>query len=179
MTDSITLTGFVGSDPKHFVTSEGLAITSFRLASSQRRFDRSKNAWVDGDTNWYSVTAFRQLANNTFGSVQKGNAVVVTGRLRVRVWEAGGRKGINVDVEADAIGHDLTWGTAAFSRTTIVAAVPVDPAPSDTGSVDPLTVDPLTGEVAAGWEPTEPTSDQDDDAAEASEEQLADAVRPF
>ena len=62
MTDTITLTGFVATVPNHLVTGEGLPITSFRLASTHRRFDRSRNLWVDNGTNWYTVTSFRQLA---------------------------------------------------------------------------------------------------------------------
>ena len=117
MTDSITLTGLVATAPRHIVTSEGLPITSFRLASTQRRFDRSKERWIDGDTNWYTITAFRQLAINSAGSVGKGDRVVLTGRLRIREWENGERTGTNIDVEADAIGHDLSWGTSVFSRS--------------------------------------------------------------
>jgi single-strand DNA-binding protein len=103
-------------------TPEGLAITSFRLASSQRRFDRAQEKWVEGDTNWYTVTTFRQLAANAAVSIKKGERVVVTGRLKVRDWQAGGKRGVNVDVEADALGHDLSWGTAAFSRGAGAAA---------------------------------------------------------
>jgi len=32
-------------------TLAGLPITSFRLASTQRRFDRSQERWVDGEAN--------------------------------------------------------------------------------------------------------------------------------
>jgi single-strand DNA-binding protein len=142
MTDSITLTGLVATAPRHIVTSEGLAITSFRLASTQRRFDRSQERWIDGDTNWYTVTAFRQLAINAAGSVKKGERVILAGRLRVREWENGERAGTNVDIEADAIGHDLTWGSSAYTRsisTTSTAATAVseadaaapEPAPAD------------------------------------------------
>lgn len=116
MSDTITLTGIVASLPKAVTTSEGLAITSFRLASNQRRFDRSQDKWVDGDTNWYTVTTFRQLAANCAISLNKGDRVLVSGRLKLRDWQAGGKSGTNVDVEADALGHDLSWGTAAFSR---------------------------------------------------------------
>ncbi len=117
MTDSITLTGLVATAPRHIVTSEGLAITSFRLASTQRRFDRSRERWIDGDTNWYTITTFRQLAINSVGSVAKGDRVLVTGRLRIREWENGDRVGTNIDVEADSVGHDLAWGTSTFSRS--------------------------------------------------------------
>lgn len=125
MTDTITLTGLVATEPRHLATVEGLPITSFRLASTQRRFDRARQAWVDGDTNWYTITAFRRLAANASLSLVKGQRVIVTGRLRLRDWEKGDRKGIAIEVEADAIGHDLTWGTAHFQRNTV--AVSLDP----------------------------------------------------
>jgi single-strand DNA-binding protein len=49
MTDTITLTGLVATNPRHIVTTEGLSITTFRLASAQRRFDRSQERWIDGE----------------------------------------------------------------------------------------------------------------------------------
>ncbi|MEO8094884.1 MAG: single-stranded DNA-binding protein, partial [Pseudolysinimonas sp.] len=122
MTDSITLTGLVATAPRHIVTSEGLPITSFRLASTQRRFDRSNQRWIDGETNWYTITAFRQLAINSAGSVGKGDRVLVSGRLRIREWENGERTGTNIDVEADAIGHDQSWGTSVFTRSITSSA---------------------------------------------------------
>lgn len=131
MSDTITLTGVVATIPRVLTTAEGLAITSFRLASTQRRFDRSQERWVDGDTNWYTITTFRQLATNTAASLKKGERVLVVGRLRIRDWESGDRAGTNVDIEAEALGHDLTWGTAAFARS--VASMSVD-ARNDNGS---------------------------------------------
>ena len=79
MTDTISLTGLVATTPKHVVTATGLTITSFRFASTQRRYDRAEQKWVDGDTNWYTVATFRQLATNVVASVQKGQRVIVTG----------------------------------------------------------------------------------------------------
>jgi single-strand DNA-binding protein len=118
MTDLITLTGLVATTPRHITTSEGLAITSFRLASSQRRYDRVQQRWIDGDTNWYTVSAFRNLAQNAATSVSKGDRVVLTGRVRIRDWENTDRSGTTVEVEAESVGHDLTWGTAVYTRTT-------------------------------------------------------------
>lgn len=117
MSDTITVTGLVATTPKHLVTSAGLAVTSFRLASNQRRFDRTTQKWVDGETNWYTVATFRQLAANVVISLQKGQRIVVTGRLRVRDWENDDKKGRTIEIEAEALGHDLTWGTAAFTRS--------------------------------------------------------------
>lgn len=116
MQDAITLTGLVATTPRVLVTSDGLSITSFRLASSQRRFDRAMNRWTDGDTNWYTVSCFRTLADNAAESIQKGDRVVVFGRLRIRDWGDNDRSGVTVEVEADTLGHDLNWGTANYVR---------------------------------------------------------------
>lgn len=116
MSDLITLTGLVATTPRHLVTSEGLDILSFRLASSQRRFDRASQRWVDGDTNWYTVSAFRALAKNGAESINKGDRVLVVGKLRLRDWENTDRSGTTVEVEATVMGHDLTWGVSSLTR---------------------------------------------------------------
>jgi single-strand DNA-binding protein len=135
MPDMITLTGLVATEPRVLTTQEGLAITSFRLASSQRRFDKTLQKWTDGETNWYTVTAFRQLATNCAVSIKRGERVVVTGKLRIREWQAGEKSGTNVEIDAEALGHDLAWGTANFSRsvssTTIDVPVATESFPTD------------------------------------------------
>jgi single-strand DNA-binding protein len=120
MSELLSVTGLVATTPRHLVTQDGLPITSFRLASSQRRFDRNQNKWIDGETNWYTVTSFRQLAVNSSMSVSKGDRIAVQGKLRVRDWDNGERAGTSVEIEADSIGHDLAWGNSAFTRTVLV-----------------------------------------------------------
>lgn len=120
MSDQVTVAGLVATTPRHLVTQDGLPITSFRLASSHRKFDRNQNKWIDGETNWFTVTGFRQLAINSAGSVAKGDRVIVTGKLRVRDWDNGERAGTSVEIEADAIGHDMSWGSSVFTRTVLV-----------------------------------------------------------
>lgn len=127
MTDTITLTGIVGSDPRHHVTNQGLAITSFRFASRHRYFDRAKGSWEDGETNWYTVSAFRQLAVNTSLSVRKGERLVVRGRLRQREWDNGTKSGTSIEIEADSIGHDLSWCVTTYGRLEKARASGADP----------------------------------------------------
>lgn len=122
MTDIITVSGLVATTPRHIVTSEGQSITSFRLASNQRRFDRGQNAWVDGDTNWYTVTAFRDLATNVARSIEKGQRILVVGAVRIRDWEAGEKSGTTIEIDAESVGHDLKFGSATFSRAVVTAA---------------------------------------------------------
>ena len=124
MTDTITLTGLVATTPRHVTTSANLPITSFRLASTQRRFDRAQNKWIDAETNWYTITMFRQLALNAGASIKKGDRVVVSGRLRLRDWQSGEKAGTNVDVEADALGHDQR-NFRPPTRTTPTPTIPL------------------------------------------------------
>jgi len=116
--DTITITGLVATTPRLITTGEGLTISSFRLASTQRRFDKDAEKWTDGETNWFTVTCFRQLGTNVGRSINKGERVIVTGTLRIREWDNGEKVGTTVEVEADTIGHDLLWGSASFSRNT-------------------------------------------------------------
>ena len=120
MSDSFSATGLVATTPRHLVTQDGLPITSFRLAASTKRFDKQTNRWTDGETNWFTVTSFRQLAINTSTSVSKGDRVIVMGRLRVRDWDNGERAGTSVEIEAETLGHDLVWGSSTFVRTVNV-----------------------------------------------------------
>lgn len=120
MSDSFSVTGLVATTPRHLVTQDGLPITSFRLAASTKRFDKQTNRWTDGETNWFTVTSFRQLAINSATSVSKGDRVVVMGRLRVRDWDNGERAGTSVEIEAETLGHDLVWGSSTFVRTVNV-----------------------------------------------------------
>ena len=134
MIDTLTVSGIVATTPRHIVTSEGLAITSFRLASTQRRFDKGQSAWVDMDTNWYTLVAFRQLATNTERSVRKGDRVIACGRVKVRDWQTDERSGTAIEIEADSIGHDLLWGTSDFTRSSLAAGLEGD---RDTTAEDP------------------------------------------
>ncbi len=122
MTDTITVGGVIATEPKHLVTDDGLKITSFRLASQQRRYDRAQGKWVDAETNWFTITAFRQLAENAQASLAKGDRVIVRGRLRMRDWTSGERTGITVEIEADGIGHDLAWGRTEYRKVIRGAA---------------------------------------------------------
>lgn len=121
MSDTYSVTGLVATTPRHLVTQDGLPITSFRLAAAVKKFDRTKNRWVDAETNWFTITSFRQLAVNTATSISKGDRVMVFGKLRVRDWDNGERAGTSVEIEAENIGHDLVWGSASFVRTVMTS----------------------------------------------------------
>lgn len=134
MSTPISIVGTVATEPRLVSTQSGVPLCSFRVASGERRYDRAQQKWVDGETNWFGVTAFRGLAEHAKQSFRKGERVIVSGRLRVRRWEAESRSGISVEIEADALGHDLRWGVSRFERRAVAAVDPPeveDPAPSE------------------------------------------------
>ncbi|MEU9240654.1 single-stranded DNA-binding protein [Streptomyces shenzhenensis] len=107
----------------------------FRLAVTSRYWDREKNTWTDGHTNFFTVWANRQLATNTATSLAVGDPVVVQGRLKVRTETREGQQRTSADIDAVSIGHDLARGTSAFRRTgkpdtTTPAPVPPRPEPN-------------------------------------------------
>ena len=126
MSDNITVRGFVATEIKSSTTPGGVATASFRLGSTDRRYDRATGAWVDGNTNWFRVQGYRQLAGNIGCSVKKGQKVIVVGRLKLRSWEHDGRIYHSAEIDAESVGHDLMWGSANFIRTA--ASGPLDAA---------------------------------------------------
>ncbi|MCX4236556.1 single-stranded DNA-binding protein [Streptomyces ortus] len=113
---TVCVVGNVATQPVFRETAAGPS-ARFRLAVTQRFWDREKNAWRDGHTNFFTVWANRALAANVQASVSLGEPLMVRGRLKVRSEQRDGQSWTGADIEASAIGHDLARGTAAFRRT--------------------------------------------------------------
>ena len=112
----VTFQGWVGNDVSHREVN-GMTVANLRVASTPRL--KRKGQWIDGDTTWYSVSAWRALADNVRDSVKKGDAVIVHGRLRSDAWKReDGQLSSTLLVEANFVGHDLSRGTSVFLRST-------------------------------------------------------------
>ncbi len=103
---------------------DGTPVASFRLAHTSRRFNREHQAWVDDESDYYTVTCWRQMAENIASSLHKGDPVVVFGRQRVRDWQREDRRGTTAEIEAQAVGHDLSRGISSFVRKRRGQAAP-------------------------------------------------------
>lgn len=114
--DTVNITGLVATTPRHTTTEEGKQILSFRLASTRRQYNEDEMRWVDSDTNWYTVVAFGALALNGSDSLEKGQRVIVSGDLQIKEWANEDRNGTHIEVIANAMGHDLLWGSTKFTR---------------------------------------------------------------
>lgn len=116
-TPDVTVVGWIGSEVRSFHTDDGgVPFAQFRLGATRRFFDRQSGAFRDGPTVWYTVKAWRQTALNLGHSLRKGDPVLVVGRLATSEWVAQDGPRTDVVIEATAVGHDLTYGTAHFRR---------------------------------------------------------------
>ncbi|MFJ6938917.1 single-stranded DNA-binding protein [Streptomyces sp. NPDC101132] len=112
----VTLVGNVATRIDYREAPTG-AVARFRFAVTSRFWDRQKELWADGPTSFYTVWARRALAVNLAGSVSVGEPLVVHGRRRVKdEEEEDGKRWFSADVDAMAVGHDLSRGTSAFRR---------------------------------------------------------------
>ena len=82
----ITVIGNVVNSPQRVRLQNG-SVTNFRLASTERRFDRERQEYVDGGTFWSDVECYGDLGGYVSHSVSKGDPVVVVGTLTTRQWE--------------------------------------------------------------------------------------------
>ncbi|MFI5906891.1 single-stranded DNA-binding protein [Dactylosporangium sp. NPDC051541] len=114
----VTIIGNVLNAPdcRRVVETQTL-VTSFKVASTSRRYDRSDANWVDGDSLRLRVNCWRALAENVARSIQVGDPVIVTGRLYSRDWETDDHvRRVSYELDAHAVGHDLSRGRAKFAR---------------------------------------------------------------
>ena len=141
MSDSmITVRGWLGADVT-LRRAGDVTVASFRLACTPRRFNRRTETWSDGLTQWYTVTVWRGLAENCAASLRRGDPVVVHGRLETRTYVNGNDvEVLSFEIDAVHVGHDLSRGTSAFTRT---------PKPERAESASESASEPAGQEVAA------------------------------
>jgi single-strand DNA-binding protein len=113
----VTMQGNLVADPTRTVTASGQRLTKFRIAASGRRFDGPTQEWVNTNPVYMTVSCWRQLGDNVFQTLYKGDTVIVFGRMNYREWDddKGGRRSA-VEVEATSVGPDLSRYVARLSR---------------------------------------------------------------
>lgn len=116
--NTITLRGFVTAEPKFWhTTATKTPHAEIRLGSTPRRLNRTTGEWEDGDTSYYTVKCWRRLAVNVKGSLRKGDMILVRGKVSMRTWvDDQQRNRVQMEVEADSVGHDLAFGWSHFNR---------------------------------------------------------------
>jgi single-strand DNA-binding protein len=113
----VTVIGFVAQDPIFEVLASGTSLMSLRIGSTPRRYDREIGQWRDDDPIFLTVNCWRSLADNLQAcELQRGDPIIVTGKLRIREYVKDGQKRFSAQIEATTVGHDLSRGVARFQR---------------------------------------------------------------
>lgn len=114
----ITVVGNVLTRPEWRRTANtGALVTNFKIASTSRRFNKDTGMWIDGNSLRVRVNCWRALASNVASSVMVGDPLIVAGRLYTRDWvDENGVQRTLYELEAVAVGHDLTRGRSRFER---------------------------------------------------------------
>lgn len=120
MSSSMTLVGRITATPEMRFSAQGMAIVSFTIVTSRRVKDQASGEWSDADTTFWDCKAFKQLAENVAGSLDKGMEVIAQGRAVQESWEdkQTGAKRSKIAVLVDAIGPSLRSATAVVSKAS-------------------------------------------------------------
>jgi single-strand DNA-binding protein len=110
------MVGNVITDPVLRRTGDDKPVVNFRMASTERRLDRETGEWVDGESFFVGVSAWKRLAESVADSLSKGDPVVVFGRVYTRGYEVDGQRRQATELVANVVGPDLTRCTARVSR---------------------------------------------------------------
>jgi single-strand DNA-binding protein len=113
----ITVIGNLTGDPELRYTQNGLAVANFTIASTEKVFDKATNAMKDGKTLFMRCSVWREFAEQVAGSLDKGNRVIVVGKIATREYETKeGEKRSSIELDVDAIGPDLRFATAQVTK---------------------------------------------------------------
>jgi single-strand DNA-binding protein len=112
----IHMIGHAGTDVDYRQIGNGTDLSTFRLASTPRRYDRIADQYVDGTTTWITVQCWRSLALHVRDAVRRGDPLLVIGKLKTEEWTKDDARHSRMVLEALAVGHDLNRGVSEFRK---------------------------------------------------------------
>lgn len=136
MSNFVSFAGNLTREPELRYTPNGQAVVKFGIAVN--RFYTNRNGEKVEQTDFFTVNAWRALAENVAESLHTGARVVVTGRMQSRSWEAeDGQKRSVVEIEAEEVAASLRWATLSIAKA------------KKAGADDPTPTEDLADEAAA------------------------------
>lgn len=117
MSSQIAIIGNITREPELRYLPSGAAVAKFGIAVN-RSFTNKGGDKVES-TDFFDITAWKELAEHLVESVTTGTRVVITGRLQQDRWETdGGEKRSKVYIVADEVAPSLRWATASVTKTS-------------------------------------------------------------
>jgi single-strand DNA-binding protein len=97
---TVTIVGRIGQDPEA-VGSNGLRL---RVATNDRVKNETTGEWEDKNTSWWTVKAWRRLAEQSKDVLKKGQEVIIMGKIYEENWtDKDGIKRTSYEINADSI----------------------------------------------------------------------------
>lgn len=131
--NKIMIIGNVGTDPEMRYTPNGNPVTSFRLATS--RAYTTSDGERRQETEWFTVTAWNQLAESCNQYLSKGRRAFVEGRLHANEWK--GNDG------QTRFRNEIVASRVIFLDRSGAAEPSADEVAGEAGAADSLTPDDL------------------------------------
>jgi single-strand DNA-binding protein len=92
-----TVAGHVGNDPEvKIVGDRQTPVLKFSVASSSAK-------GKDADPTWVRVSYFGERGQKIASYIRKGDRIVVSGRAELRKWEANGKSGVDLELDASDV----------------------------------------------------------------------------
>ena len=95
------LIGRLGRKPEQRTSQSGTTITTFSIATSERRKDQS-GQWNE-HTEWHNIVCFGRTAETAATYLDKGRQVYVEGRIQTRNYEKDGQTHYRTEVVANVL----------------------------------------------------------------------------
>ena len=106
---TVSFAGNLTDDPELRFTPKGTAVCNMSVAVNENYRD-AQGKWQDRLMGFFTVTVWRQAAENCAEVLRKGDRVTVLGTLRNRSYEdKEGNKRWVTEVQAEDVGKSLTW----------------------------------------------------------------------
>ena len=111
MANVTTLTGNLTEDPVLRYTSNGIAVADCGLAVNTYKKDG------DPEVSFFKLSVWRDLAEHFSASCQKGDQVIISGRIEVQRFDrTDGSVGTSVVITADEIGASLRFAEVEIHK---------------------------------------------------------------
>ena len=156
--------GTVVTHPVRRTLPGGEQVTTFRMASTARRFDRDRGGWVDSGSLFLTVSCWRRLVEGVDASLRRGDPIIAYGQLRTNEYRT--KDGVHrhdLEMRAAAVGPDLGRCTAPVvrrgtSRNSVPDLRVVGPGGDQPSEVAAGASDPATDAGSTTVEPVSATA---------------------
>lgn len=99
--NQVILMGRLGKDPEVHTSNSGVTVTKFSVATSEKWKD--KQGQKQEKTEWHNVVVFGPTAVWLGNNLNKGDQVLVQGKITTNVYEKDGEKKYSTQIQAMSV----------------------------------------------------------------------------